>query len=276
MKIALQAGLIPGASLADKQRWAADSGVEGIELGWADCVPEKADATLKAFESSPVPAVSICGNASFDFLDPSLEKRRKSMDECKGCLAVAGKLGAVGQIVPPIFGPPRLPDLSPLEDPVTLEKRLLVELVKELGDAAQSAGTLLLLEPLNRYEQHLLRRQADGVEIIERAGHPAVAVISDFFHMHIEETDTPAALRAAGRHVRHVHLADNTRQEPGTGDIDFVAGFRALKDIGFNGYMAYECGISGGKDPSAREAALKKSLEYVRNCIAKAGMRDGG
>nr|CAA9222307.1 D-tagatose 3-epimerase [uncultured Armatimonadetes bacterium] len=269
MKIALQTGLIPGGTIEDKQRWAADHGVEGLEIGSGECSAEKADATLHAYENSPVPVVSICGNPSFDFLDPSKEKRRKSIDECKQVLSVAGRLGAVGQIVPPIFGPPRLPDLSPLEDPITLEKRLLVPIVQELGDAAQAANTLLLLEPLNRYEQHLLRRQADGVEIVERAGHPSVAVISDFFHMHIEETDTPAALRAAGRHVRHVHLADNTRQEPGTGDIDFVAGFRALRDIGFDGYMAYECGVTGG-DASAKEAALIKSLEYVRGCIAQA------
>ena len=269
MKIALQVGLIPGGTVADKQRWAADHGVEGLEIGAGDCAPEKADATLRAFENSPVPAVSVCGNPSHDFLDPSPQKRRKSMDDCRQCLAVAGKLGAVGQILVPIFGPARLPDLSPLEDAAALEKRLLVELVKELGEAAQAADTLLLLEPLNRYETHLLRRQADGVEIIERAGHPAVALISDFFHMHIEETDTPAALRAAGRHVRHVHLADNTRREPGTGDIDFAAGFRALRDIGFQGFMAYECGISGA-DPAAKEAALIKSLDHVRGCIAAA------
>lgn len=269
MKIALQMGLIPGANIADKQRWAADHGVEGLEIGAGECQADRADATLRAYENSPVPVVSICGNPSFDFLDPSAEKRRQSMAESKQCLAVAGKLGAVGQIIPPIFGPPRLPDLSPLQDPITLEKRLLVELVKELGDASHAHGTRLLLEPLNRYEQHLLRRQADGVEIIERAGHPAVALISDFFHMHIEETDTPAALRAAGRHIRHIHLADNTRMEPGTGDIDFVSGFRALRDIGFTGYMAFECGLSGG-DAAAKEAALIKSLEYVRNCIAQA------
>jgi sugar phosphate isomerase/epimerase len=69
--------------------------------------------------------------------------------------------------------------------------------------------------------------------------------------------------------VRHVHLADNTRLEPGPGDIDFVAGFRALQDIGFTGYMAYECGVSG-KTADEKEAALIKSLDYVRRCIAEA------
>ena len=269
MKIALQIGLIPGGTIADKQRWAADHGVEGLEISSRDCTTENADATLRAYENSPVPVSTICGNPSIDFLDPSPEMRRKSRDESKQCLSIAGKLGAVGQILVPIFGKPRLPDLSPLEDAVTLEKRLVVEMLKELGDAAQAAGTKLLLEPLNRYETHLLRRQADGVEMIERAGNPGVALIPDFFHMHIEETNTPEALRAAGQYVQHIHLADNTRQEPGTGDIDFVAGFRALRDIGFTGYMAYECGVSG-KDAAGKEAALIKSLEYIRGCIAQA------
>lgn len=268
MKIALQVGLIPGATVAEKQRWAADHGVEGLEIGSGACTAENADQTLRDYENSPVPVVSICGTPTGDFLDPAPAKRRKSVEDSRQCLMIAGKLGAVGQILVPIFGPPRLPDLSPLEDAVSLEKRLFIEQVKELGEAARAAGTLLLVEPLNRYETHLLRRQADGVEIIERAEHPGAALISDFFHMHIEETDTPAALRAAGRHVRHVHLADNTRQEPGTGDIDFTAGFRALRAIGFDGYMAYECGLSG-RDPAAKEAALIKSLEYVRGCIAE-------
>lgn len=269
MKIALQYGLIPGNGVPEKIAWAKDHGVEGIEIGARQYGPEAHAQALKDFDRSPVPVVSMCGNPSFDFLDPDPKKRRASIEECKKCLELCGKLGAVGQIVPPIFGPPRLNDLTPLKDAITLEKDLLVELCKELGDAAAKHQTLFLLEPLNRYEQHLLRKQADGVEIIERCKHPQVALISDFFHMHIEETSTPAAIRAAGAHIRHVHLADNTRQEPGTGDIDFVAGFAALAEAGFSGYMAYECGISGADKP----AALLKSLEFVRGCIQKARNR---
>ena len=137
-------------------------------------------------------------------------------------------------------------------------------LVKDLAAHAADHGTLLLLEPLNRYEQHLLRRKTDGVEIIERAGQPAgVALLSDFFHMHSEETDTPEAFRQAGKHVAHVHMADNTRMQPGTGDIDWRAGLQALKDIGFSGYLAYECGIDG-----ERREALGTSVKFVRETIA--------
>jgi sugar phosphate isomerase/epimerase len=259
VKIALQTGLVPGGTVADKQRWAADHGVEGLEIGSGDCSPENADATLRAYENSPVPVVSICGNPSFDFLDPSKEKRRKSVDECKQCLAVAGKLGAVGQIVPPIFGPPRLPDLSPLEDPITLEKRLLVELCKELGDAAAAAGTLLLLEPLNRYEQHLLRRQATASRSSSGRARRRGADLGLFPHAHRGDRHPGRAARR--RRPPRPARPPGRQHAPGagTGDIDFVAGFRALRDIGFTGYMAFECGISGGTRRPARPRSPKAS-----------------
>lgn len=266
MKLALQMRLIPGNTVADKQKWAADNGVEGLEISAHTYAPEKLDQARRDFENSPVPVSTVCGNPSFDFLDPDPAKRRVSVEQSKQYLRFCGEMGAVGQIIPPIFGPPRIPDLSPLADPLKLEKDLLVLLCRELGDVAQEAGALVLLEPLNRYEQHLLRRQADGVEIIQRCGHPGIGLISDFFHMHIEERSTPEAIRAAAKYIKHMHLADNTRLEPGTGDIDFVAAFRVLKEIGFTGYMAYECGISGPD----RDAALKRSLAYLRSCIEKA------
>jgi sugar phosphate isomerase/epimerase len=57
--------------------------------------------------------------------------------------------------------------------------------------------------------------------------------------------------------------------EPGSGDIDFAAAFRALRDVGFKGFMAYECGIQGDTNDE-RAKTLEKSLKFVRGCIAKA------
>jgi sugar phosphate isomerase/epimerase len=279
MKIALQLGLIPGASTSDKAKWAADHGVEGLELSaftgkGVDGMRETSDQI-----NGLVPICSVCGNAEpegasgFNFLHPEKAKRRASIDGSKAILKFCGEVGAVGQIVPPIFGAPAVPDLSPWMTPLEIEDKLMLEACKELGPWAMEHKTLFMLEPLNRYEQHYLCRQADGVKVIEQARAAGVeggiGLLSDFFHMHIEETSTPQAFRDIGQYTNHIHLADNTRQEPGTGDIDFVAGFKALKEVGFTGYMAYECGITGGNEKE-KEAALKKSLQYVRECIAKA------
>ncbi len=276
MKVVLQLGLIPGDNTADKAKWARDHGVEGLELGargGSEVLHRDAEAI-----NNILPITSVCGNAdpegksSFNFLDPDKTKRRASIDGSKKLLDFCGQVGAVGQIVPPIFGGPVVPDLSPWKTALEIEEELMLAAVKELGPYAVERNTLFMLEPLNRYEQHYLRTQADGVRIIEAAKAAdigGVGLLSDFFHMHIEETNTPQTFREIGKYTNHVHLADNTRQEPGTGDIDFVAGFAALKEAGFNGYMAYECGVSGNT-PEAKEQNLIKSLEYVRYCISKA------
>ena len=275
MKIALQHQLIPGRTNGDRAKWARDHGVAGIELGV--CGPSFDDTRKTADQvAAHVPVCSVCGNAtpdgrsSFDFLDADPAKRRASIDSSKAILEFCGQVGAAGQVVPPIFGPPVVPDLSPVMDPLAIEENLMVAALEELGPWAAQHGTLFLLEPLNRYEQHYLRRQSDGVRVIEKAAVPGAALLSDFFHMHIEETDTPEAIVAAGRLVGHIHLADNTRLEPGTGDIDFVAGFTALNKIGFSGHMAYECQISGDEEAD-KERNLAKSIEFVANCIVEAG-----
>jgi sugar phosphate isomerase/epimerase len=274
MKIAVQLTLLPGKTAKEKVVWAKDHGVEGIELvvwggGGVERMRQEADDVLGV-----LPVSSICGNLdsdgerSFDFLNPDPAKRRKCIDGCKEILTLCGQVGAVGQIVPPIFGPPVVPDLSPAFTPLELEDKLMLAACEEIGPHAGAHGTLFMLEPLNRYEQHYLRKQADGVRIIKLARQRGIGLLSDLFHMHIEETNTPQTIREVGRYISHLHLADNTRMEPGTGDIDFGAAFRALKDVGFQGFMAYECSIRG---KSAREKAanLARSLQFVKDCIAQ-------
>lgn len=276
MKIALQLGLVPGQTTKDKAKWCADNGVEGIELG-ASATPHTELYGQADDIGGLVPICSVCANSepdgtsSFNFLHSDKAKRRASIDGSKSILTFCGQVGAVGQIVPPIFGPPVVPDLSPFKTALELEEELIIAAALELGEYAAQQNTLFMLEPLNRYEQHYLRKQSDGVRIIEAVGGigHGMGLLSDFFHMHIEETNTPEAFRNAKGYTSHIHLADNTRQEPGTGDINFVASFKVLKENGFSGFMAYECSISGD-DEKEKSANLIKSLSFVRECIRKA------
>lgn len=275
MKLAVQLGLLPGKTVKDKAKWALDHGVEGIELGiWGglESMEREADEIVGI-----LPITSVCGNmdandgsVAFNFLHPDPAKRRGSIEGSKKILEFCGQVGATGQIVPPIFGPPVVPDLSPVIGIPELEDKLMVAACQELGPVAAAHKTLFMLEPLNRYEQHYLRKQSDGVRIIKQAKAKGIGLIADFFHMHIEETSTPQTIREIGKYIDHMHLADNTRMEPGTGDIDFVSAFRALLEVGFAGYMAYECGITGDT-PKKRGESLARSLDYLRDCMTRAG-----
>jgi sugar phosphate isomerase/epimerase len=271
MKIVLQLGLIPGDSTLAKVMWARDAGADGIELGaWGGIDQLRRDADIC---QNILPVTSICGNCdetgagSFDFLDPDPAKRRKSLDGSAAILKLCGELKAIGQVIPPIFGPARVPNLSPFASAIELEHGLMTAMLDELGPIATTNNTLVLLEPLNRYEQHYLRKLSDGKAAIERAGNPSgVALLADTFHMHIEETNSPQSILDAGSIIKHVHVADNTRHEPGTGDIDFTAIIKALREVDFDGYLAYECSVSGDS-VAEKQQALARSIAFLRDAI---------
>ena len=244
MKLAVQEGLIPGRCLAEKLDLAASCGFEGVEVGGAGLL-DRTDEVLKAIENHPVAVSSICAGFRGCPLGAAKSERDLAFADMKDLLQLGGELGAVGLIFVPVFGPPRLPDLSPWKRAEAMEQEMLVELLGPMALTAQKAECLLLLEPLNRYETHLIKRLSDAVAVVNRVRRRGLAIMADFFHMSIEEDSIPAAIRAAGKHIRHIHLADSQRLQPGTGHTAFRAGFKALKEIGFSDYMALECGVRG-------------------------------
>jgi sugar phosphate isomerase/epimerase len=69
--------------------------------------------------------------------------------------------------------------------------------------------------------------------------------MGDLFHMNIEEDDLGESIRRAEDYLAHIHLADSNRAHPGAGHTDFAPAFGALREIGFDGYMAMECAVRG-------------------------------
>ncbi len=265
MKLSCQEGLIPGETFAEKLRNLERYGFEGVELNGGR-LNDAAGLTERkeALHDSPVKASSICGGYPAELVHADPARRRACADALKRHLDYAAELGAVGPITVPIFnGNDRLPDMSPWKTRAEAEKEVLLAMLHTLIPHAEQVGAAILLEPLNRYESNSLPQQKDGAAIVRALGSKSVRLMSDVFHMHIEEPNSPATLRQVGDSIGHVHLADNTRKEPGSGDIDFRAIMQALKDVGFTGYMAFECGLSG-----LAEEVLPRSVEFLKACIA--------
>jgi sugar phosphate isomerase/epimerase len=264
MKLASQEGLIPGATFAEKLKKLESYGFEGVELNGGRLLDPEGFAERKAaLADSPIKASSICGGTPAETVHPDPARRRKAIDALKQMIDIAAELGATGPITVPIFNQnDRLPDLAPFKSRHELEIELLIKVLAEIGKHADGTTAKLHLEPLNRYESNSLKNIEEAAEVVRRVGSPGVDVIPDFFHMNIEQENVPASLEAIGPTIGHIHLADNTRKEPGTGSIDFRSGFTALKKIGYTGWMALECGLSGPADE-----VLPKSVEYLRACI---------
>lgn len=264
MKLSCQENLVPGSNFAEKIRKIKAYGFEGVELSGTNLLDPAGLAERRAvLKGSSIHASSICGGFPCELVHPEKVRRQKCVDTIKRLMDIAAEVGAAGPISVPIFnGNDRIPDLSPYKTRNQLEKELLVDVLREVAQHGEEVGASLLLEPLNRYETDALCKAGEGAEICRALNSLGVKLMADFFHMHIEEKTIPDALRGVGDVLAHIHLADSTRLEPGSGSTDFTGSFAALKEIGFTGYMAFECGLSG-----PAEQVLPRSVAYLRRCM---------
>jgi sugar phosphate isomerase/epimerase len=266
MKIGCQTGLLPGKSIKEKFEHAKKIGIEGIEVWGAELLtnPSLIDEYNKISESTGVKISTICAGYKNFLLEPLPSERESARKEVKKLLETGKKLNVVGLILVPIFGGPKISDLTPYKTSVELEKDLLSSQLPELAEYAENNKCCLLLEPLNRYETHFLNRLEQAVEYCEKINNPYLKIMADLFHMSIEEVNIGKAIEKAGKWVSHVHLADSNRILPGMGHTDFKEGFSALKKIGFSNYMVFECGV-----PEPQEENLKKSVAYLKDILSK-------
>ena len=144
-----------------------------------------------------------------------------------------------------------------------IQDRLLLEQLPELADNAHSKGIKICLEPVNRYESEYMNTVEDSLRICRSIQHPAVAINLDFFHMQIEELNPPEAILVAGNRIGNVHIAGNTRMEPGTGVADFSGNFAALKQSGYSGYIE----IEARKLSAPPKQVLPASVDFLKKIL---------
>ncbi len=268
MKLAVQHTLLPGATLSEKFQRAAEYGFAGVELtawGFTGAMQEHGEEIQRAAQSSGIPVSSLCSGGADDLVHPEAQVRQQRLSGLVNKLRFAADIGAGGVIALPIRPPVRLPDLSPVAAAHQLITELTVAAVKAALAETQTLPAQVFLEPLNRYEAYYLRRLGQAAELCAAIGNPRAAIMADLFHMSIEEASLAGALAAVIDRVGHLHLADSNRLEPGQGHTDFVAPFRVLRQHGFSGWLALECGLS-----SAAATALPATVQYIRDCWDRA------
>jgi sugar phosphate isomerase/epimerase len=257
--LAIQEQHPAGETLADRMAAALEAGFDGLEVGDSD------PARLGELQAAGGRVATCCPSVDGWLGDFDPAARRRALDGLRRQLEGLAALGGHGVVTPAAWGmfTRRLPPFT--EPPRTPEqdREVLLEGLAELGAHAEHAGTLVLLEPLNRYEDHMLNTVAQAAELAAAAGSPAVRVLADTYHMNIEEDDPCAALRAAGDLLGAVHLSDSNRHQPGTGHVPFPAIIGTLRDIGFDGVLSVECRLRG--DP---ETAVPACGRYLRSLLA--------
>lgn len=141
---------------------------------------------------------------------------------------------------------------------------------------AKQKGLAFGIEPVNRYESHLINTAAQARWMIEKVGSDNIFIHLDTYHMNIEEKGAGNGVIDAGDLLRYIHMSESDRGTPGEGTCDWDEVYATLAAIGFKGGIAMESFINMPPElayglavwrpvaPSFEEV-MEKGLPFLRN-----------
>jgi sugar phosphate isomerase/epimerase len=256
-KISSQEGIIPGATLKEKldnlEKW----GFDGIEF-WGGGLKERIPAIKAEMKGRPIAMAATCAGFQGALMSDQASEREKAMRTTKEILSVAAEMGSTGMIIVPAFN--NQTKLNHIEG-----RKILMDLLPEVGEHGVKVGSRVLLEPLNRGEAWFLRHVADAGAICKEINSPGVCLMGDMYHMYLEEPSDMGAFISGAKWLHHVHLASIKRNLPGQDERDFRDGFKGLKMIGYQDFMSLECSVIGD-----RTIEIPKAVKFLRKQWAEA------
>ncbi len=196
------------------------------------------------------------------WIEPDRHYRQIRIDHTARALTLARELGAPCITTEP--GGPVEPGAS-----WKAALKLFVEGIKPVADHAQKEGVLLLVEP----ETGLMIYTADQfLEFIQHIDSPAVGLNFDVGHSYCVGDDPATTIPRVAKYIRHFHLEDIAATRihqhliPGDGAIDFAAVMRAIKGIGYNGWLTIEL-YPYVENP---DEAASRGLKRIKEALASA------
>lgn len=120
------------------------------------------------------------------------------------------------------------------------EKKYAAETLRTVAEYAAKAKVRLAIEYLNRFECYFINTAVDTAAFVKQVNHPNFGCMYDTFHAHIEEKDPVSAIATVAPHLFHVHISENDRGTPGTGQVRWADSFKAIKKTGYDGWMVIE------------------------------------
>jgi D-psicose/D-tagatose/L-ribulose 3-epimerase len=169
-------------------------------------------------------------------VSPDAAVRGKALDRLKWAIEMTSILGGENLCGPYHSALGMFSGTGPTES----EKGFAAEVLRAAAEEAQKAKVMLALEYLNRFECYFLTTAADTHAFVNRVDHPHLRMMYDTFHANIEEKQVAPVIAAVADRVVHVHISENDRGTPGTGQVHWDETFAALRKAGYDGWMVIE------------------------------------
>jgi len=246
----------------------ADLGFDGAEIPFNDLSLLDAAATKAALQKANIGMTACCVMMpGTNPCSPDADERKKAVDRLKQMVDITGEMGG-DAVAGPLYSPcGYLTGKAPTDE----ELKWCAEGLAAAAEHAEKAKIVLAIEPLNRFETYIINTVDQALDMVNRVGSDYLTVQVDTFHANIEEKDTGAAIRKAGRHVGHFHASESDRGTPGTGQVAWDESFAALRDIGYDKWVTIESFAIGILDLCAA-ASIWRPIYDSADGLAKDGL----
>jgi len=167
------------------------------------------------------------------------------------------------------------------QPPTQEEKQWSIEMLQKAAAYAEQANIILAPEAVNRFECYLYNTMADLSTLVKNVNHPFLGAMYDTHHANIEEKSQTAAIKQIAPHLKHVHISENDRGTPGSGQINWSDVFSTLKDIKYDGWLTIEAfstiipefanAINVWRDYSSSEEIYTKGFDFINQGLKNNG-----
>ncbi len=169
-------------------------------------------------------------------ISPDASVRQAGIDATRRTLDCCQAVGATALVGPFHSALGHFTGKGPTDD----EWKWGVESMRAVAEHAGQVGVMLGVECLNRFETYLLNTHRDAARFAREVDHPNCRVMYDTFHANIEEKSIPDAIRSCADVLVHVHISENDRSTPGSGNVRWAENFDTLHEIGYDGWLMIE------------------------------------
>ena len=248
-----------------------ETGYDGIELFLGAGDTQLYSALGRHFADLDLGVTCVtCLTPETNIASPDKTIREAGLDHLKWVVDMCSDLGAEV-----LCGPYHSTNALFTGKPPTLEERQWsVEMLKKVAEYAEPSGIILTPEALNRFECYLYNTMEDLSSLVEQVGAPNLGGMFDTHHANIEEKSQADALKRIAPHLKHVHISENDRGTPGSGQVNWDEVFSTLKEINYDGWLTIEAfsrldpdfanAINVWRDFSPAKEMYEQGLKFIK------------
>jgi len=250
-----------GSSIVDQIEFAADEGF----TAWEDnnmrgrSVSEQESIAAALHRNDMKMGVFVAADISWE--EPGIttgdqESRSKFLSGIRESVEVAKRVNANWVTVVPDHVEPRIQPHFQMAN--------VVETLKQASAILEPHGLVMVLEPLN-FRDHpgmFLTEIPQAYMICKAVDSPSCKILFDIYHQQITEGNIIPNIDSAWNEIAYFQVGDVPgRNEPTTGEINYLRVFKHIHGKGFDGVVGMEHGKS--IDSAEGEAALIAAYREV-------------